>query len=90
MLRNALFAAAVTGLFSATAFAQSQPPQAPAGQSTPSWQSIVGGANAVVTGSPHEQEYRTRRVFRTQTAPDPDAYPYGVDQDWQIPVTSHS
>ena len=90
MLRNVLFAAAMTGLFSAAAFAQSNSPQTVIVQPTPSWQSIVGGANAVVTGSPHEQEYHTRQVFRTQTPPDAEAYPYGVDQNWQIPVKSHS
>jgi len=89
MFRNILFAAAATGLLSATAFAQTAP-QATAAPSASSWPSIVGGASASVTGSPHDEKYHTQHVFRTQNAPDPEAYPYGVDEDWQIPVKSHS
>jgi hypothetical protein len=90
MFRNVFFAAAMAGLFSAPAFAQSNSPQAPVTQSTPSWQSIVGGADATVTGTPHDQEYQTRRVFHAQDPVTPDAYPYGVDQNWQLRVKSHS
>jgi len=90
MIRNLLLAAAFSSL-STLAFAQSNPhfvgegnnPHVEYDAPTPN---IVGSALATVSGSPGQTEYRTLRVFRTQS-PSPD-YPYGVNQPWQIPVDS--
>ncbi|WP_424814466.1 hypothetical protein [Roseococcus sp. YIM B11640] len=98
IIRNALLAAAFTGLLSASAFAQSAP-RGPVLQDE-GWSptvvydapsaNIVGGAIASVTGSPDAMQYETHRVDATQRPVAPQAYVYGTRQAWQIEVDSNS
>jgi hypothetical protein len=77
MIRTTFLAAAVVGLFSATAFAQSgftpSGPRLVGEGNNPHVEydapsaNIVGSANATVTGAPGQTQYDTQRVFRTQS-----------------------
>ncbi|WP_421992745.1 hypothetical protein [Roseococcus sp.] len=91
MFRTTLLAAAVAGLFSVSAFAQSGfSPSGPrlVGEGNnphvvydaPS-ANVVGSAQATVTGGPDESQYETQRVFRTQA-------PGFARDPAQIPVNS--
>jgi len=88
MIRTTLLAATVAGLFSATAFAQSNPHFVGEGNNphvtydAPS-ANIVGSADATVSGTPGQTRYETQRVYRTQP-------PSFARQPSQIQVDSQS
>ena len=83
MIRTTLLAAAVAGLFSVNAFAQTGPRLVGEGNNphveydAPS-PNVVGSANATVTGAPGQVHYETLRVFRTQ-APTPAQDPSRIE-----------